>query len=169
MSGVKMLIDTLKYRRLALCFKYMNQPEINLKPKDIVKWKGQFVWIDPKVILVNGRELHWKKISPQMVHKSFLSLEILKSLFPLKKIRSEQEVNLWREKIVRFGGSTSGKLTGETIEHFDLYFGVNHIEVLLANNRYNLINGRHRIFQAQKEEVKQIPVFLKEEKKSLFR
>jgi hypothetical protein len=71
-------------------------------------------------------------------------------------------VAIWREKVVRLGGSASPQISDQTLNHFDLYFGVNHIEVILSNNQYKIINGRHRIFQAQKERIKQIPVFLRE-------
>jgi len=147
-----------------LCHKKMAKDNINSIPEDFVKWEGHFVWIDPNSMPVDGQALHWKKISPRTVHDSFISLEILKPYLQLEKIRTESEVNPLREKLVRLGGSTPLEITEQTLNHFALYFGVNHIEVILSNNQYNIINGRHRIFQAQKERIRQIPVLLREKK-----
>jgi hypothetical protein len=143
----------------------MTENCIDLNLMEFGKWEGHFVWIDPNSLPVDGQELHWKKISPRTIHDSFTSLETLKPYLQLEKIRKESEINLLREKLLRVGASVSPDITELTLSHFDLYFGVNHIEVELINGRYHLINGRHRIYQAQKEKIKQIPVLLREKKK----
>ena len=83
--------------RGGLCHKKTAKDNINSIPKDFVKWEGHFVWIDPNSMQVDGRALHWKKISPKTVHESFLSLERLRLPSYLRPVISFAYRTGWRK------------------------------------------------------------------------
>jgi DNA repair exonuclease SbcCD ATPase subunit len=70
-------------------------------------------------------------------------------------------VRLWREKLAALTDATGDSVFSESeLRFFDLYFGGDRIRVEKIGSEYSVTNGRHRLWLAQQEGVKALPVFL---------
>jgi hypothetical protein len=128
---------------------------------DLTDRGNEFVWINPESIEVNPNELHWKKISPDVVRLTLRTLEQLRPYLKNSKIPTERESWVWRERLATLTDSTGKAIFNEQdLRVFDLYFGADHIRVEKIGDRFSVTNGRHRLWMAQQERVQALPVFI---------
>ena len=68
-----------------------------------------------------------------------------------------------RDRIAKLKDTSGAPLFSERdLRFFDLYFGGDHIRVDRINSSYDVTNGRHRLWLAQQEGIKSLPVRVNE-------
>jgi len=126
-------------------------------------WRGEFRWLDPAAIPVGEGDLHWRKVTPDVIRESFNALERFSPFLEGAELGTEIEARQWRDRLAAFRDETGQPLFAEKdLRYFDLYFGGDSIRIERYAGRYNIINGRHRLWLAQQEGVRRLPVFVVE-------
>jgi hypothetical protein len=116
-------------------------------------------WIDPAQVTVDGNELHWNKISQEMVLESFHALERMRPFLGEVNLFNDQERDLCREKLFQVTDNTGKHLfEDQDLRFFDLYFG--NSDRIFVDRTDDVTNGRHRLWLARKVGVKELPVML---------
>lgn len=128
---------------------------------EIKEWRGKFTWLDPAIVSLDGESLHWRKISPDEVSRSFKALDRLRPYLRDADIKDESDARVWRDKLKGLKDALGQPLfDDEDLRFFDVYFGGNHIRVERVGSEYHVVNGRHRLWLAQRQGIRELPVFL---------
>jgi hypothetical protein len=127
------------------------------------EWREHFEWIDPSRVFVDGNELQWTKLRQEDARQSFRVLERMRPFLAGADIQDDAAVKRYREQIASQKDSHGAALFSEReLRFFDLYFGSDHIRVERTDNGYDITNGRHRLWLAQQENIKSLPVAVNE-------
>jgi hypothetical protein len=136
---------------------------IEAEDQRVREWRGRFIWLDPAEISLSGDELHWKKIDPAMVDRSFALLGRMKDYLNAVMPEDDASVRRARGKLAELRDSAGARLfSEEDLRIYDLYFGTDRIRVELVRGSYAVVNGRHRLLRAQGQGLHELPVFLVE-------
>jgi hypothetical protein len=127
------------------------------------EWREHFEWIDPSRVFVDGNELQWTTLTQEDARQSFQVLERMRPFLDGADVQDGASVLRCREQIASQRDGNGAALFGERdLRFFDLYFGGDHIRVERTESGYDITNGRHRLWLAQQESIKSLPVAVNE-------
>jgi myosin heavy subunit len=146
----------------------MKEHSLDAEDNEGGEWGNRWEWLDPAQVKIDSAELHWRKITPDDAKHSFQSLLRMQPFLANADLQTDAGVRLKREELSALISQQSGAPFSETdLRFFDLYFGGSRIKVEKTSQRYDVINGRHRLWLAQQEGVPSLPVWLAERNVSI--
>lgn len=127
------------------------------------EWVDRFTWIDPSSAHVNGEELYWEKLTIEDAQKSFRVLKSMRPFLNDTDFQTGEGIRDCRDRLASLKDPEGSPLFNKSdLGFYDLYFGNSRILVSKDGNQYDVTNGRHRLWLAQQNGIKELPVWVEE-------
>jgi hypothetical protein len=130
---------------------------------EVREWRESVTWIDPSAAMVNGEELRWEKLSIQDARASFRVLEKMRPLLNTAELQTEADTRSCRDRLGSMKDPSGVALfSSSDLGFYDLYFGDHQIKVSKVGDVFDVNGGRHRLWLAQQDGVKELPARVSE-------
>lgn len=132
-----------------------------LPPREISP-SSNFAWFDPSDVLLEGDDgpaLEWTRIDQDTARQTLESVTRMRSYLDIARMKTSN-FSAIRDEIGRASNSNGSRVfSDEDLSVFDLYFGNDAIRIDSdGKGGFMVINGRHRLYQAQRLGILSVPV-----------
>lgn len=132
------------------------------KPSREVSPLSNFAWFDPSDAILEGDDgpsLDWTRIDQDTARQSLEIIARMRPLLDLARLKPSN-VALIRDEVVRTTNANGTRsFSEEDLVIFDLYFSNDAIRIDSdGKGGFMVINGRHRLYQAQQLGIPSVPV-----------
>jgi hypothetical protein len=123
---------------------------------------SNFAWFNPSDVSLSdedGRALDWKRITPEDAQESLRIVTRMRAYLDLSQLRSGT-ASTTRDYLARLTDDSRCRIfTEDDLRVFDLYFRSEAIRIDSdGQGGFMVVNGRHRLHQAQKLGITSVPV-----------
>lgn len=151
----------------SVCEKVDAEPENEPKsdsalPTREISPLSNFAWFNPSDVILEGDDgpaLEWTRIDQDTVRQTLESVTRMRLFLDLTRLKSSN-MSAIRDEIAHASASNDSRaFSDEDLSVFDLYFGNDAIRIDSdGKGGFMVINGRHRLYQAQKLGIASVPV-----------